>query len=207
LDAERAGRFLHWRDQVTGELQILMLSTDAARVTIGRSEGRDVPLRDDEVSRLHAVLEPVGDDWVLVDDGLSRNGSYVNGSRVNGRQLLHDGDRMCFGRTYVSYNDPSTDQPSKTTSRVEGSRVGIQIQGIKRKIVIALCRPVIVGGSSVPATNPQVAAEVHLAVDAVKAHLRLLYEWYGLSELSQNEKRAKLVQIVRDEGLIEPWEF
>jgi hypothetical protein len=34
-----------------------------------------------------------------------------------------------------------------------------------------------------------------------------VYEWYGLSELSQNEKRARLVQIVRDEGLIEPWEF
>jgi hypothetical protein len=205
-DAERAGKFLHWRDQATGELRILMLAEDLARVSIGRRAGHHVSLPwDEEVSRTHASLERVGEDWVLIDD--SRNGSYINGSRVPGRQLLHNGDRMCVGRTYVGYRDPSTEPPSKTTKRAEGSQGGIQLQGTKRKIVIALCRPVIVGGLSTPATNPQIAGEVHLAVDAVKAHLRAVYEWYGLSELSQNEKRARLVQIVRDEGLIEPWEF
>ena len=206
-DAERCGKFLYWRDQSTGEFQILGLTEDMTRVTVGRSVGRNVLLRDDEVSRLHAVLEPVGEDWVLVDDGLSRNGSYVNGTRVNGRQLLHDADRMCFGRSYVSYRDPTSEPPSKTTARAEESRAGLRIQGSKRKVVIALCRPVIVGGSPTPATNPQIAAEVHLTVDGVKAHMRELFEWFQLSELSQNEKRARLVQIVRQDGLIEPWEF
>jgi hypothetical protein len=37
--------------------------------------------------------------------------------------------------------------------------------------------------------------------------MRELFEWFGLSELPQNEKRARLVQIVRQNGLIEPWEF
>jgi hypothetical protein len=206
-DQERCGKFLYWRDRSTGEFQMLGLTENMTRVTVGRSADRDVLLRDDEVSRLHAVLEPVGDEWVLVDDGLSRNGSYVNRTRVSGRQLLHDADRMCFGRSYVSYRDPTSEPPSKTTARAEKSQVGVRVQGTKRKVLIALCRPVIVGGSTTPATNPQIAAELYLAVQGVKTHMRELFEWFGLSELPQNEKRAMLVQIVRENGLIEPWEF
>ena len=56
---------------------------------------------DSEVSRLHAQLEPVGRDWIVVDDGLSRNGTFVNGERVNGRRRLRDGDRLVFGETPV----------------------------------------------------------------------------------------------------------
>jgi hypothetical protein len=205
-DAERNGKFLHWRDQPTRELCILMLSADLAQATIGRRPGHHVSLPwDEQVSRTHASLQPVGDDWVLIDD--STNGSYVNTHRLNGRHLLHDGDRMCFGRTYVGYRDPSAESGSKTTSRAGESHGGIQIQGTKRKILIALCRPEIVDGSSTPATNPQIAAEVHLTTDAVKDHLKRLYEMFDLSELAQNEKRARLVEIVREEGLIEPWEF
>ena len=36
---------------------------------------------DGEVSRLPAQLEGVGTDRILIDDGLSRNGTYVNGER------------------------------------------------------------------------------------------------------------------------------
>jgi FHA domain-containing protein len=204
-DAERTGKpFLHWRDRGRHEFQIRLLTSD--RVTVGRRGEHDVLLADDEVSRLHAVLEHVGGDWVLVDQN-SRNGSYINGSRVNTRQVLHDGDRMCFGRTYVGYRDPSTEPASKTTARAEDSHSGIRIEGTKRKVLIALCRPVQIDHSSTPATNPQIASDVHLTVDAVKAHLRELFERFNLSELPQNEKRAKLVQIVREEGLIEPWEY
>ena len=31
-------------------------------------------------------------DWTVVDDGLSRNGTYVNGERIHGRRRLVDGD-------------------------------------------------------------------------------------------------------------------
>jgi hypothetical protein len=205
-DAERKGKFVRWRDQTTRELRILSLTADLAQVTIGRRPGHHISLPwDEQVSRTHASLQPVGDDWVLIDD--STNGSYVNDSRVNGRHLLRDADRMCFGRTYVRFRDASAESGSKTTSRAGESHGGIQIQGPKRKILIALCRPEIVDGSSTPATNPQIAAELHLSTDAVKDHLKRLYEIFDLSELAQNEKRARLVEIVREEGLIEPWEF
>ncbi|MGZ4182186.1 MAG: FHA domain-containing protein [Solirubrobacteraceae bacterium] len=36
---------------------------------------------DAEVSGLHAELQAFSGEWTIVDDGLSTNGTYVNGSR------------------------------------------------------------------------------------------------------------------------------
>ena len=122
IEAERTGvPFLHWRDGDGGAAD-----PDArarpARVTIGRREQSDVSLPWDlEVSRAHALLEPVGEEWTLVDDGLSRNGSFVNGSRVHGRQRLHNRDRMCFGNTHVIYHEPVGAEGSDSTARAHGS--------------------------------------------------------------------------------------
>ena len=84
LEAEATGiPFLYWLDD-DGEQHVVMLPPDRTRVTIGRREQSDVPLTwDGEVSRAHALLEPIGEEWTLIDDGLSRNGSFVNGSRVS----------------------------------------------------------------------------------------------------------------------------
>jgi hypothetical protein len=48
---------------------------------------------------------------------------------------------------------------------------------------------------------------VYLTVDAVKAHLRVLFERYGLSQLPQNEKRARLVAAVLESGALAPRDF
>src|SRR6185312_2615398 len=104
LEAEReGGPFLLLRDG--DDTQMIVKLT--APVTIGRRPERDVALIwDSEVSRLHAQLEPVGPDWTVVDDGLSRNGTYVNGERVNGRRRLRDGDRIVVGETPIVFRAP-----------------------------------------------------------------------------------------------------
>ena len=48
---------------------------------------------------------------------------------------------------------------------------------------------------------------MYLTVDAVKAHLRVLFERYGLSQLPQNEKRARLVASVLDAGVLAARDF
>lgn len=208
IEAERTGMpFLHWRDGA-GEQHIQMLAPDRARVTIGRREQSEVPLTwDHEVSRAHALLEPVGEEWTLVDDGLSRNGSFVNGSRVHGRQRLHDRDRMCFGNTHVVYHEPASGQGSESTARAPGSPNAVPLSHMQRKVLIALCRQIVDSSSATPATNPQIAAEVFLSVDAVKAHLRVLFERFGLGDLPQNEKRSRLVSIVLSSGVLAPHDF
>ena len=208
IEAERTGiPFLYWRDG-DGEQRILMLPYDRPRVTIGRREQSDVALPFDlEVSRAHAQLEPVGEEWTLVDDGLSRNGSFVNGGRIRGRQRLHDRDRMCFGATHVVFREPIGPEGSDSTARAPGSPKTVPLTETQRKVLIALCRPVFESSSATPATNPQIAAEVYLSVDAVKAQLRVLFDRFGLGELPQNEKRGRLVAIVLRDGVLVAREF
>lgn len=208
IEAERIGvPFLHWRDGA-GEQHILMLSDDQSRVTVGRRDQSDLALTwDNEVSRAHALLEPMGEAWVLIDDGLSRNGSWVNGSRVNGRKRLHDRDRMCFGNTRVIYREPATGAGSESTARAPDAPSAVPLTETQRKVLVALCRPIVESASTTPATNPQVAAEVFSSVDAVKAQLRGLFDRFGLGELPQNEKRSRLVAIVLRSGLLPPHDF
>ena len=172
------------------------------RVTIGRSADCDVGLGwDREVSRLHAQLEPVGTHWVLVDDGLSRNGSFVNGERVVGRRRLRDGDRLCFGETPVVYR-ASAELAGDSTLSVMAGLGAISITPTQRRILVALCRPVRDSAFATPPPNREIADEVGLSVDAVKAHLRLLFERFGLEHLPQNQKRARLAAMALLQGIV-----
>jgi predicted component of type VI protein secretion system len=206
IAAERTGfPFLVWRTEDDGQ-RLLLLNQANWRVTIGRDPAADVPLPwDAEVSRTHALLEQVGRGWMLIDDGLSRNGSFVNGHRVVGRRRLTDKDRLVFGGTSVTYRETSG-AITQTASAID-TPAAILLSPMQRKVLIALVRPVHESDSATPATNRQIAEEVFLTVDAVKAHLRVLFERYGLSELPQNEKRARLVATVLDAGVLSPRDF
>jgi pSer/pThr/pTyr-binding forkhead associated (FHA) protein len=177
-------------------------------VTIGRREQSDISITwDQEVSRAHALLEPVGEEWTLVDDGLSRNGSYVNGSRIRGRHRLADRETMCFGKTRVVYREPNSATESQSTARPVGSPGSIPFSENQRKVLIALCRPIVESGAGTAATNPAIADEVSKSVDAVKGHLRDLFARFDLDELPQNEKRLRLATIVLSSGLLDPHDF
>jgi DNA-binding NarL/FixJ family response regulator len=61
--------------------------------------------------------------------------------------------------------------------------------------------------TATPATNRQIADQVFLSVDAVKAHLRVLFDRFGLSDLPQNEKRARLAAMILAGGALTPRDF
>jgi diguanylate cyclase (GGDEF)-like protein len=75
-------------------------------IVLGRGEGVDVQVLDDGVSRRHARFHVVdGETWV--EDATSRNGTYVNGDRVE-RRKLSDGDKIQIGSTTIlkfTYHD------------------------------------------------------------------------------------------------------
>jgi len=77
-----------------------------ARLTIGRASGNDIQLDDPSVSKLHAQVEVVGKDHILLDLG-SSNGTYVNGERVS-RQLLRHGDVIELCDFQIRYVDHRT---------------------------------------------------------------------------------------------------
>lgn len=94
----RALPFIFYRD-ARGRQRIYELP-ERGQVTIGRGSWMDISLSWDEAaSRLHARLEPLGTDWTVVDDGTSRNGTFLNGEQVEGRRRLDDGDELVIGET------------------------------------------------------------------------------------------------------------
>jgi hypothetical protein len=66
-------------------------------VTVGR-EGADHVLPDPEVSRTHAIFRGV-EAQLGIEDAGSTNGTFVNGVRASGIQVLVPGDRVRFGQT------------------------------------------------------------------------------------------------------------
>ena len=202
IEAERAGRpFLLFRDG-GGEQVILPIAANA-ELWVGRSPSADVRLDwDEEVSALHAQVEVVRDECTLVDDGLSRNGSFVNEERVHGRRHLRDGDALRFGRTAAVYRRPGEDAPEATA--VAGDvPAAATISPAQRKVLVALCRPYKDGDSfATPATNQQIGDELHLGVDAVKTHMRALFEKLAVGDVPQNQKRVALVERALQTGIV-----
>jgi FHA domain-containing protein/regulatory LuxR family protein len=204
IEAERAGRpFLVFRDG-EDEQRIVAIEPGAAELWVGRGESADVRLGwDEEVSALHAQIAVVRDECTLVDDGLSRNGSYVNEQRVHGRRHLRDGDAIRFGRTTVVYRRPSDAAPEATVIATGVPAAAAAVSPAQRKVLVALCRPYKDGGNfATPATNQQIGAELHLSVDAVKTHMRALFEKLGVGDLPQNQKRVALVERALQSGAV-----
>ena len=202
IEAERAGRpFLVYRDG-GGEQVILPIEANA-ELWVGRAGSADVRLAwDEEVSALHAQIEIVRDECTLLDDGLSRNGSFVNEERVHGRRHLRDGDALRFGRTLVTYRRPGEDAPEATVAAGQLAAAAT-VSPAQRKVLLALCRPYKEGDSfATPATNQQIGDELHLSVDAVKTHMRALFEKLGVGDLPQNQKRVALVERALEAGVV-----
>jgi pSer/pThr/pTyr-binding forkhead associated (FHA) protein len=201
--ADRRGEpYLLFRDGAGGQ-QILALSDQAAQLTIGRAPGCDVCLAWDEgISRAHARLERLGKDaWMLVDDGLSRNGSIVNGQRLRHRRRLIDGDVLRFGATSVLYRAPSFE--AGRTLTLAASSAEIELSPAQRRVLVALCRPYRDGGDvATPASNREIADELVLSIEAVKTQLRALFEKFDVEPLARDMKRTRLVQRAFETGAI-----
>jgi pSer/pThr/pTyr-binding forkhead associated (FHA) protein len=194
------------RDEA-GAQRIFELEEATAPVTIGRRPDNDVAFPwDAEVSRVHAQLERVGREWSLRDDGISRNGSYVNGERLDRRRRLRDGDRLCFGETPVLFRAPH-EAESLSTAVVGSGRREVPLSEVERKVLVALCRPLSDSAYAAPATNREIADEVHLSVDSVKAHLRVIFDRLDLGDLPQNQKRASLAALALVNGLVRQYDF
>lgn len=204
LAAEREGSpFLAYRD-ADGELVLHPLSDEEGPVTLGRGEGVDVRLAwDAQVSQLHAELRPLGGEWLVVDDGLSRNGTFVGDERVAGRRRLRDRDLVRAGATLLLFRQPGAETTRGETAMAP--EAAPELTPAQRRVLVALCRPLASGtGLATPATNREIADELVLSVEAVKAHLRGLFERFGVGELPQNQKRVALAERAFRTGAVTP---
>jgi FHA domain len=189
--SERAGRpFLRFRGADDSQ-QVFFFAPGSDSASVGRRPSSDLLLDwDDQVSRVHARFERVGDDWDLIDDGLSRNGTFVNGDRLSGRRRLNDGDTLRFGTTTVTFRAPA-DTPA------------VGISTTQRRVLVALCRPCRGrNGFASPASDEQIAEELFLSVGEVRAHLRVLFAKLAVDGAPPSQQRVTLVEQAFSAGLI-----
>jgi pSer/pThr/pTyr-binding forkhead associated (FHA) protein len=199
IDAERRGLplILHLDDE--GRQRIVELG-DRASVSVGRSPSSDVSLPwDHEVSRLHAVLAREGGEWTIADDGLSRNGSFVNGRRLRGHRRLRDGDAIKVGGTLLVFLEG---ERGGTTTAASRTLVPPELSEAQRRVLVSLCGPLDEAPYAGPRSNKEIAENLFLSVETVKTHLRALFDLFEVGDLPQNRKRAELVRRAFETGVL-----
>jgi pSer/pThr/pTyr-binding forkhead associated (FHA) protein len=200
LEADRRGTpYILYRPEPDRQ-RIVELPASLDRATIGRQDACDVALPGDpSVSRVHAVLERIGDEWTLVDDGSSRNGSFVNGQRVHGRQLLRDGDLVRVGDTNLVFRAL---RDRATADTLPATVPQIDISVAQRRVLVALCRPFADAGFAALPSNQQIAAELFLSAETVKSHLHALFHAFGLEDVPPQQKRVRLAATALERGVV-----
>jgi FHA domain-containing protein len=201
--AEQLGeRFLVYRDE-DGNQVIHTLADARAAITIGRRQEANISIPWDlEMSRLHASLELQAGEWTITDDGLSQNGTWVNGLRLAGRRRLADGDLVRVGRTTFAYCDPVPVGVGPTLVPGELSATP-RFSEQQQRILRALCRPLFTDGEGInPATDDQVAEETAIAVDTVRVELDHLGRSLGLEDMPMMDQRAEIALLAMRSGLV-----
>jgi pSer/pThr/pTyr-binding forkhead associated (FHA) protein len=90
---------------------------DSDEYWLGRTSANDISVGNDRfASRRHAVVKKIENDYFIEDFG-SRNGTFVNGERIYGRQKLRIGDRVFVGNTCFLFAEKR--QPSMINSMIE----------------------------------------------------------------------------------------
>ena len=162
---------------------------EGTSTTVGRAADCEVVLPGDEtVSRQHARLERGADGWTVTDLG-SRNGTFVNGRRIDDSTPVADDDRVLLG-SYVLLvrSDQREDLETADGSR---SSVGRTIAGVGLSArEIDVVRLVCAG-----LTDQAISEQLFLSVKTVHSHLDRIGQKTG------HRRRPELVRFAIDHGL------
>ncbi|RME05030.1 MAG: FHA domain-containing protein, partial [Planctomycetota bacterium] len=93
--------------------------------TLGRLRSCDITINDEELSRKHSKILLHKGKYLLLDLQ-SRNGTYVNGKRVQ-KQLLQPGDKITVGNTTLLF----VEKNSTHTRNLSGKKIGKYLVGKK----------------------------------------------------------------------------
>jgi pSer/pThr/pTyr-binding forkhead associated (FHA) protein len=185
--------------------QVLATFARQGSISLGRSRDADVSLAfDQEASRLHAEIYWRSGEWVLADDGLSSNGSFVNGERVTGRRRLHDGDVLRIGRTLLVFKDPLRTGGDHATVASRGLPSRRELSRKQLEVLAALCEPLQGKSVAAPASNDEIATTLNLSVSTVKSHLRQLFHKFGVEDFGATRKRIRLAELALISGAVSP---
>lgn len=176
----------------------LLPLTYGASFVIGRDTAADVPVRDDgEVSRRHAVIEPLLLGWSIRDLS-SRNGTFVQTERLVGSRPLEHRDEIRVGHSRIVFcaGEPQTQLPATATASPAPD-----LTRRERDVLVALFGPARTGEMfTEPASTRDIADALTVSDAAVKQHLAKLYDKFGIFD--GDRRRVRLANEALRRGAI-----
>ena len=152
---------LVWLDPYTGKTREFLMR-DGFSATIGRSASNDIQIAERHISRLHAVVTCRGGKFII-DDLDSANGTFINGTRVDGSSTMAIGDDIHLFVSMLKLINPNaapTDDAKALVSMVAGDRATMRIvKGAQQGQVFALLKEEVYVGRSTPNTNWEIALQ------------------------------------------------
>ncbi len=107
---------------------------DRPSLSIGRTPGLDLVLRDPHISRRHAVIEKKGAEYVVIDQK-SSFGTYVNEKKVE-HAILRHGDLLQFGSldgSRLRFHFPASQVSEKGRLPSSATSLLTSLQGLQRR--------------------------------------------------------------------------
>ena len=158
-----------------------------AALTIGRDATADICIDATSVSRRHARISPSGSGTFELRDLGSKNGTTVNGSRVESH-ALQPGDVLCIGPAELEFRfvTPVELERAERTAVAQGRLA----QLTDRELEVAR---LVAAGSK----NADIAKQLAITTRTVVAHLEHAFDRLGI------KSRTELTRLVIEAGWAE----
>lgn len=180
-----------------------LVALTGQRVTVGKASTNDVSLdHDPTVSRLHAILENHGSAWSIRDVG-SRNGTFINGEKIDAERVLRSGDELRLGKCRLVFQQTrhAGDPVDEATIVPDVSQLPPRLTRREVDVLMVLCRPLV---SDDPFPEPvsvrQMAGELFVTEAAVKQHLQNLYDKFSIP--TEGDRRVRLANEALRRGAV-----
>lgn len=181
--------------------------------SIGKSKSNDIVLPAEHTGRFHAVIAKKRRDWVITDTSTKTAGVIVNGSKIDGRQVIENGDIIKIGSTTLKFVcDEALSAKSKKALRNE-----LQAQPQKQRTVayavlvdVRTKRPIYLKKQDV-LIGRGVDCDIQIMSDAVSSHHARIHKTsrgWAMSDLDShngtklNGKYLTQPQLIFDEDML-----
>jgi DNA-binding CsgD family transcriptional regulator len=160
---------------VAGPARTRWLAIDREEIVIGRGLEAELSIPDEGLSRAHAKLLRIDPRVVNLIDLESKNGTFVNGQRIEA-VVLRRGDQIQLGPdTVLHFDHAPIAGEDATRARVDPQvRARILAQLTPRELEVAT---LVVAGLG----NARVAKRLAISVRTVESHLDRIYDKLDVS--------------------------
>ena len=203
---------LHKLAQLVDQKDGTVIDIDRWETSIGRSRSNDVVLKNDTVSRFHAVIAKKRNEWVITDT-FSKTGVFVNGEEIDSQAVIEDADVITVGDVSLKFLcAEALSQASKTQIRTEARQSAQQNNNVAYAVLVDVKthRPVYIRKKDVLIGRSN-NADIQINIDTVSqehARIHLTSRGWALTDLNShngtklNGRFINQPQLIFDEDMI-----